>query len=450
MHKSGSFWRDGFSEWSRRRSSLLIPYNPDDGPYFSTRVPFLILLVLAVVGCFATSFLTYRHIVLVSSLGGVPESALCRSSGSINCDAILLNDYATLFGFISSASLGLTGFVFVLWLVLNGLFNERIRKIAWVFLVVYFFAAIGFSWYYVYVMMFQVDYICTWCIVVHVVNLLSLIVALWVALKKRKGFLLTEIASPGERTYFIGVGLALSVLTIAAATAAEKTLVLEEIKIKYEELANDPLVIAAVIKGSPTYEIPISASDPVFGDPASPHNLVFFSDFQCPICARTEGYLKKVIDANPGVLNLVFKNYPLSLKCNSNVVGDLHEKACPAARAAYAAYILAGSKGFWAYGDKLFQNQKLLKNDPWTDFAEALKLDKAKFTELMSPDSEAANKVKEDVELGTKLKINSTPQIFFEGKKIPENFKGQFLVDAIEELVKAHHPELESFQLKRP
>ncbi len=450
MQKTGSLWRDGFSGWFRRRSRLLVSYDPSTGPYFSNRTPFLILLVLALVGCFATAFLTYRHIVLVSNTGGVAESALCRAQGSINCDAILLNDYATLFGYLSSASVGLMGFVFVLWLVLNALCNDRMRKISWVFLIVYFFAAIGFSWYYIYVMIFEVDYICTWCIVVHVVNLLSLIVVLWVAIRKRQSFLLKEISSLGERVYLMAAGLILSLLALTAATAIEKAQVFDDLKIKYEELANDPAVIAAVLKSSPTYDIPVSAGDPVFGSTSSPHSLIFFSDFQCPVCARTEDNLKRIVNANRDVLNLVFKNYPLSIECNSGVLSDLHPKACPAARAAYAAFILDGSKGFWAFGDKLFQNQKMLKQDPWNDFAAELRLDTEKFKELLSPDSEAGKKVKDDIELGMKLKLNSTPQIFFKGKRIPENFRGQFLVDALEELLKAQHPELKDLQLKRP
>jgi len=450
MPKTGFTWRGGFSEWLRRRSSLLIDHDPSTGPFFTGRIPFVILLVLALIGCFATSFLTYRHILLVSSTGGVAESALCRAQGSVNCDAILVNDYATLFGYISSAALGLMGFVFVLWLVVNGLVNERMRKTAWVLLIIYFFAAIGFSWYYVYVMIFQVDYICTWCIVVHVVNLLSLITVLAVALRKKQNFLLKEIASKAERAYFVFAGLILALLTITASTAIEKSQMFEDAKIRYEELANDPAVIAAVLKGSPSYDIPVSSEDPVFGSTLASHNLIFFSDFQCPVCARTEDYLKKIVMANPGVINMVFKNFPLSMQCNPGVINDLHNKACPASRAAYAAFILGGPKAFWAFGDRLFHNQNLLKLDPWMDFAGQLGLDTEKFKTLLSPDSEAGRKIADDVKQGVELRISSTPQIFFKGKRIPENFRGQFLIEALEELVKAQNPELNDFKLKRP
>ena len=180
------------SRWLGRRSQVQA-VSPEAvtaaGPYFSSWKPFGVLLVLAAIGTFATGFLNYRHVALTSHFGIAGESALCRAQGSINCDAILLTDYAVLFGYFSSALLGLIGFVFVLWLVVNALLNQRIRKLSWFCLVIYFSAAIGFSWYYAYIMIFEIDFVCPWCIVVHVVNLLSLIFVIVVSIRKRKEFL---------------------------------------------------------------------------------------------------------------------------------------------------------------------------------------------------------------------------------------------------------------------
>ncbi len=123
--------------------------------------------------------------------------------------------------------------------------------------------------------------------------------------------------------------------------------------------------------------------------------------------------------------------------------------ACPAARAAYAAFLLGGPHTFWQYSDLLFSDQKHLKDERLTEFAQAIGLDMSKFTELMKPDSPASKKVAEDVELAVKLRLSSTPQLFFEGKRLPENFKGAYLEYAIEELVKANYPEKSDFKLRR-
>ncbi|HMK34824.1 MAG TPA: vitamin K epoxide reductase family protein [Desulfomonilaceae bacterium] len=435
--------------WLRRKSRPVYPGTiPEGVPYFVGPRPFVLLLILALVGTFATGFLTYRHVVLASQTAQVGDSALCRADGTVNCDGILITDYAVLFGYFPSSVLGLVGFTFVLWMVVNALVNERIRKVSWVGLVLYFFAAIGFSWYYVYIMAFEVDYICTWCIVVHVVNLLSLILVIIVSVKKKNEFLLPEIASKAERIYFVAGGILLSCFVFFVSMSAEKALSFENAKTKYEDLANDPVVITALLKGSPTYEVAMSSGDPVFGNPAAPYPIFFFSDFQCPVCPKVEHELRAIVALNPDALCLVYKNFPLSTDCNASLVGNLHPVACAAARAAYAAFLLKGADAFWAYGDLLFANQKQLKTAPWSEFAAKIGLNTTKFDRLMSPDSPAAMKVKEDTELGAKLKLAATPQIFFQGKNLPQAFKGEFFVDALEELVKARHPEKTDFRLR--
>ena len=441
-----------FSWWLRKRSEVQMVFPgtvPADGPYFASWKPFAVLLVLAVIGTFATGFLTYRHVVLTSHFGVAGDSALCRAQGSINCDAILLTDYAVLFGYFSSALLGLVGFVFVLWLVANALLNQRVRKLSWVCLVIYFFAAIGFSWYHAYIMIFEVDFVCPWCIVVHVVNLLSLIFVIVVSIRKRKEFLLPEISAMGERVYFVAVGLLISLSVFLLSGMIEKTLSFEDAKTKYEEVANDPVVVTAMLNASPNYQIPLSAHDPIYGSPDATYPIIFFSDFQCPVCAETERVVRRIVDVNPGVLKLVYKNYPLSIECNSFLLGNLHPMACAAARAAYAAFLMGGPNSFWRYADLLFDHQRGLKTNPWLNFAQQIGLEPGKFQELMSPESAADSKVKEDVELGIKFRLQATPQIFFEGKKIPDNLKGDFFVDTLEQLVRAHDASRKDFKLKR-
>jgi uncharacterized membrane protein/protein-disulfide isomerase len=436
--------------WHRRQvriAALSRELSLEDGPYFSSGLPYIALLILGLAGLFAGAFLTYRHILIASTSGNVAQSALCRASGHINCDAILRTDYAVIFGYFPSAVLGLMGFVFVLWLVMNGLVNQRTRKIGWAALLLYFVAAMVFSGYYAYVMMFDVDIICPWCIVVHVVNLISLIIVIVVAIKNRRKFLLPEISSRAERFYLVFGGLLLSVLVFLGSALWEKSLSFADVKEQYETVINDPAVIQAVIQGSPDYEIPITSGDPVYGAAGAPHPIILFSDFKCPVCARSEQFLKTLVDKNPGVLKLVYLNYPLERECNAVILGDLHPGACSVARAAYSAYLLGGNKAFWAYGALLFDSQKKLKPKMLTRFAEQLHLDLKKFSHLMSSDSIAAQKVKQDVQAGVDLGISATPQLFFEGKRIPEMFQGRFLVQAMQSLMASRDPEKKNIKL---
>lgn len=439
----------GMFGWWRRSRKITLRVPPQGVPYFLGRGPFVFLLVLALIGIFATGFLTYRHIVLETHSGAVGDSFLCKAEGKINCDEVLISQYSYLFGFISSAALGLTGFTFVLWVTINCLFVDRIRKMGWVCLLVYFFAAIGFSWYYIYIMAFEVDHICTWCIVVHTANFISLFFTIIVAVKKRDDFLLIETATRSERFYFVFGGMLASAVILLGAGLVEKVLSFHNLKAAYEEIANDPSVIMALLRSSPTYQVPVSDEDPVFGATDAPHKLIFFSDLECPVCARKEKELKALVAANQDSIALVYKNYPLSTGCNPNLLGNLHPNACEAARAAYAAFLIGGRKAFWDYADLIIENQKNLKRVSWIAFAEKLKLDPIKFRDLIHPDSPAGQKVKRDVALGAGLKISGTPQVFLEGKRIPENFKWQMFIDAAEELIRNAYPEKRNFRLNR-
>ena len=165
-----------------------------------------------------------------------------------------------------------------------------------------------------------------------------------------------------------------------------------------------------------------------------------------------EHLLRSLVELNPQDIKLVFKNLPLSRRCNNSVVGEMtsHAMACPAAQAAYAAFVLGGHSAFWAYADLLYSQRRKLKSSSWLEFALKLDLDSCKFLDLMRPDSPAAKKVTEDVELAIKLKLSGTPQVFLEGKSpLLENFKEANLIEAIEELIKASHPERNTFQIRR-
>lgn len=421
---------------------------PVGKPYFSGALPFVVLLALGLVGTFATGFLSYRHILLVSESAAVGDSMLCRAQGWISCDEVLLTDYATLFGFVSSAVLGLMGFVFVLWCTVNAVVNHRLRKLAWVLLAAYFFAAIGFSWYFIYLMIFVVSHLCSWCLVVHAVNITSFVIVICVSVKKKREFLFKEIAPLGERIYFVAGGILLCLLIFFACSMWEKQLNLEKARAKYSALAEDPVVITARLRVSPTYEIPISDRDPQFGSPSAPFPVIVFTDFQCPVCARTEQFLLRLVSLNPHLLRLVYKSYPLSTQCNRILAKNLHPLGCMAARAAYAAFLMGGVTRFQEYGHLIFLNQARLNDNVWLQFARQLNLDPKKFEDLMGNDSIAAEKVREDVELGISFDLVSTPHIYFEKKKLPDDLKPDLIVTLLEDLIRTNHPDKNELKLK--
>ncbi|MEW6533831.1 MAG: vitamin K epoxide reductase family protein [Thermodesulfobacteriota bacterium] len=423
---------------------------PSGNPYFVGPWPLIALLVLALVGAFATAFLTYRHILLFSQTGGVPESALCRAQGAINCDAILLSEYAVVISYVPASSLGLMGFVFVLWCTVNALINQRMRKVAWIFLVLYFFTALGVSLYFLYLMAYEVDNVCPWCLVVHTVNFASVAILMVVAIRKREDFLLPEISSLAERIYFVAGGVLISLLTFFVSGMVEQALTVQDRTSKYEELIGNPVVTMALLKASPSVDVPISPDDPVFGDPKAPFPLIVFTDFACPACARHEHLFRQLVDRNKHELKLVYKTYPLSTDCNNFILTNLHPMGCQAARAAQAAYLLGGNQAFLAYAELLFKNQKLFSKSPWLDFASKLNLDRARFQELLKEGSPADRRLDKDVKQGQELNLAGTPLLVFENKRIPEQYLNLALPKVLEELVSANRPDGKGVRLKPP
>jgi len=137
----------------------------------------------------------------------------------------------------------------------------------------------------------------------------------------------------------------------------------------------------------------------VRGDPKAPITIVEFSDFECPHCRMAEPWLKQIVSENPDV-KLVFMNFPLS--------------AHPNAAVAAAATVAAGKQNkFWAYHDKVFDNQDKLRLPDLVKYAtDWLNVEQFK-TDLAT----AKTRVDHDRKVGEKLDLQGTPSFFINGRK---------------------------------
>ena len=103
-------------------------------------------------------------------------------------------------------------------------------------------------------------------------------------------------------------------------------------------------------------------------------------------------------------VQLVFRDYPLGF----------HDKAQISAEASNCA----NEQGqFWAYHDKLFENQKALDRDSLIRYANELELDADKFTSCLDSNKYAAD-VKQDFDEGLAAGVTGTPAFFINGRFI--------------------------------
>jgi len=146
------------------------------------------------------------------------------------------------------------------------------------------------------------------------------------------------------------------------------------------------------------------------GATTSKIQIVEYADFQCPACASMHGITKELQKNYPNQIALTFKNFPLT---------GIHRNALLAAKVAEAA----GKQGkYFEMHDMLFETQKdwaVLPSpkEKFTEFARALSLNLEIFDKDINS-KEIADKIKADIQDGTKAKITGTPTLFINGVRV--------------------------------
>jgi protein-disulfide isomerase len=139
-------------------------------------------------------------------------------------------------------------------------------------------------------------------------------------------------------------------------------------------------------------------------EPPARVNVVLFSDFQCPYCARfAQPFRELQTNGVEGVETTVqFKNFPLPMH--------------PKAQLAHQAAMAAGEQGqFWPMHDLLFANLQRAQREDLLGYARQLDLDMVRFETDM--DSERIKQmIAADVAEGSKLGVNGTPTYTINGK----------------------------------
>jgi len=166
----------------------------------------------------------------------------------------------------------------------------------------------------------------------------------------------------------------------------------------------------------PVQQIPVLSEDPHLGSEKSDINIVVFSDFLCSSCKRFSKDLHKITEEGHGNYSIVFKNFPLSTKCNHTIVKDLHPQSCEAAYAGVAANMQGK---FWAFHDTLFNASHLTYDDFSRMMAIRAGLDMQMF-DAVRQTAAVKDKIARDILLAQRLKIDATPTVFLNGRLVKD------------------------------
>ena len=151
--------------------------------------------------------------------------------------------------------------------------------------------------------------------------------------------------------------------------------------------------------------------------------IVKFNDWQCPGCKTYHYQYKPLLESyaksDPGAVNYVLKDFPLSPKCNPFMTADKpdHRSACEAAAAVRMARDRGKADDMIEW---LFSNQEHLVelNMAGMGGAEAIKAKVKEMLGISDFDSEYALKlpaIRQDVADGMAAKITGTPAYFVNG-----------------------------------
>ncbi len=179
----------------------------------------------------------------------------------------------------------------------------------------------------------------------------------------------------------------------------------------------------------PRDRITVAPDEPADGPAGAPVQIVMYSDYQCPFCARVEPTLERLKQMYGEQVRIVVRDYPIT---------SIHPQAIDAAKAAHCA---REQGRFWEYRDRLFANQSRMSAPDLLRHAADLGLDTDRFASCTTGER-AASIVREQTASAHALGVSATPAFFVNGRFLAgaqplEQF--QRVID--EELAGASRPE---------
>ena len=152
---------------------------------------------------------------------------------------------------------------------------------------------------------------------------------------------------------------------------------------------------------------------PSMGTQGAPVVIVEFSDFECPYCKNEASVLRKnLLSAYPKEVHFYFKQFPLE---------SLHPWAKAAAMASRCVY-KQNADAFWEYHDWIFDKQSDITADNLKDkiseWAKTAKnVDAGQLSACIESKATQAE-VETDQADGRAVKVDSTPTLFINGRRI--------------------------------
>lgn len=167
-----------------------------------------------------------------------------------------------------------------------------------------------------------------------------------------------------------------------------------------------------------------------FGDPEAPLEIVVWGDHRDDGTAELDGLVRAWVGEHGGA-RYNYRHFPFETGCNPFVKGDGHPRACRAARAAEAAFLLGGIDAYWGMHVWLLEHvDDELSDATLSAVARDLGLEPDTLFQTMRSPVEPA--IIEDVRAGgNRLYRGRIPTLYVDGRVVPRwNADGQDVLGA--------------------
>jgi protein-disulfide isomerase len=153
----------------------------------------------------------------------------------------------------------------------------------------------------------------------------------------------------------------------------------------------------------PVFDVTVGDA-PFVGGKDAKVEVVEFSDFQCPFCAKGADIITALKKKYGNKIKVAFKHFPL----------PFHKDAKKAAMASMCAHE-QNKSAFWKMHDLMFKGQDRLGTDGLKNFASQSGIDVSKFEKCLT-DHKYRDFVNRNIEEGKAIGVKSTPTFFVNGQ----------------------------------
>ncbi len=402
-----------------------------------------IVIVLLVAGIGAAWYLTMVKLQLQYHPDYISG---CNYSAQVNCDMVQTSDQSELMG-IPITLFGIATYVSMIFLAVLAAAVSRQREKALSALFCIGLATCAYSVYLAYISIVVIKAVCTYCILMYVVNF-SVTITAFLSLPRplrsvskpatylgifRSWPVLTAIivsfwvSFSGVYTLYAGIKSGMIAEYIKKTEAQTKRPSSpkhegpRETKIAPKETktatAETDIVPVKTGHGMSFMNFSITDKDHVKGPENAPVTIVQFADFNCSHCRSLFREIAPLEKKYEGRIRWVFKHFPLDQECNPRF-RTTHPNACKASKAA----VCASEQGkFWEAHNYLFSGSSSRHSDKdLASMVDVLGLDREQFNACLNSDR-PDKKIAADVLDGYRVQINGTPRTYINGYLISGN-----------------------------